>query len=194
MIPKFLMFASVDPGVLPLDVHGIETFAGRGAEFAAWLTHLGEPWLCLPLCVLFLAFSGQWRQLSVARLVGVGLVLLIIVQGLKFGLDRPRPGAVLQEVLELSGGGLKARAMPSGHTAMAAYVFGLLGMILWRQRWGGTALVVGLVTPLVVAWSRIAIGAHWPTDVLAGLCLGFVLAMAALGRASRPPQHTEVSE
>ncbi len=59
-------------------------------------------------------------------------------------------------------------SFPSGHSANAASLFGGLAMNL-RKRWM-TALAVCL--PLAVGFSRVVVGAHYPTDVLAGLALG----------------------
>lgn len=172
----------------PLDLVGLRAVAGGAEDLAVIVTSLGEPWLCLPVFTVFLLTFSRWRDLPVARFFLGAVLLLLVVQGLKFGVDRPRPAAVLAEVVPLAGGHLKARAMPSGHTATAAYFFGLCGLILWRRRRLGLAGAVGLATPLAVGWSRIAIGAHWPSDVLLGLLIGFVLARVALGRASNAPK------
>ena len=176
------------------DLLGLQMLAGRADRLAFWLTHLGEPWLGLPLFALGVLVFRLRSGFPVARVCGAGLLLLLVVQGLKFGIDRPRPGAVLPQVSELPGGQLKARAMPSGHSATGAFVFAVLGGLLWRRRRRLIALTVGLGLPLIIGWSRVAIAAHWPSDVLFGLMLGFVLAMVALGRASKHTEPTGMSE
>ena len=160
-----------------------EMLAGPGAEWAAWVTHLGEPQVALPLLVVILGFRLGWRDAGrhLRRLCFAGLVLLVVVQGVKRTLDRPRPAAVLTGVSGLPGGHLTHHAFPSGHSAFAAFVGGALmaspATGLWRA-------VVGLAV-VAVGWSRIAIGAHWVSDVVVGLVLGFGLAFAAVGRHRR---------
>lgn len=108
----------------------------------------------------------------------------IVVQAFKHGLPMPRPLAVLgpENVLVL-GEALWGRALPSGHTASA---FALAGALLadasptraWRLR----ALALGFA--IAVGWSRMAVGAHWPTDVLAGAVVGLALGRASWGLGS----------
>ena len=69
--------------------------------------------------------------------------------------------------------------MPSGHTARAFAVAALLASTV-RPRWG--ALALGLAA--MVGISRIYLGLHWPSDVLAGALLGIVLA-ASMRRAGK---------
>ncbi len=180
--------------VFPVDLTGLHLLAGKGDQFAYWLTHLGEPWLCLPLLFLGRRLLKLEAGLSWLRIGIFALVLLVVVQGLKFGIDRPRPGAVLEEVAMLPGGDLKARAMPSGHSATGAFIFAILGGLLWRQRCSFLAVALGIGLPVTIGWSRIAIAAHWPSDVFFGLLIGFVLAMMTLGRASSPTESTGMSE
>ena len=119
--------------VFPVDLTGLYLLAGKGDQFAYWLTHLGEPWLCLPLLFLGRRLLKLEAGLSWLRIGIFALVLLVVVQGLKFGIDRPRPGAVLEEVAMLPGGDLKARAMPRIQCDRCVY-FAVLGGLLWRQR------------------------------------------------------------
>ena len=61
-------------------------------------------------------------------------------------------------------------SFPSGHSTNAATVFGALAVSL-RRRW---MTVVAIVIPLLTGISRFVVGAHYPTDVLGGLLLGFI--------------------
>ena len=70
--------------------------------------------------------------------------------------------------------------MPSGH-ALAAISCGVVLMIVMNFR-GAKKLNLLLVGGafLIAAWSRVAVGAHWPSDVIAGAALGIlVLVMAS---------------
>ena len=64
-------------------------------------------------------------------------------------------------------------SFPSGHGATAVSLFGSIGREL-RKRWMWTLAVV---MPLLIGLSRIAVGVHYPTDVLAGWAVG----LAAIG-------------
>lgn len=61
-------------------------------------------------------------------------------------------------------------SFPSGHSTNATTVFGSLAVKL-RKRW---VTVVAIVIPLLTGFSRFVVGAHYPTDVLAGWLLGVV--------------------
>lgn len=61
-------------------------------------------------------------------------------------------------------------SFPSGHSTNAVTVFGSLAACL-RKRW---FTVIAIVIPLLTGFSRIVVGAHYPTDVLAGWLLGLV--------------------
>jgi undecaprenyl-diphosphatase len=60
--------------------------------------------------------------------------------------------------------------MPSGHTALSFAGLVMLGMLMPRFKWLTWTLAI------LIAVSRVAIGAHWPTDVLLGAFVGMVAA------------------
>ena len=77
-------------------------------------------------------------------------------------LTRPRPA--LWEVLhpELSYG------FPSGHAMAAAALATTLGFLLWPTRWRWPAAGLGAAWKLGMGWTRMYLGVHYPSDVLAG--------------------------
>ena len=81
-------------------------------------------------------------------------------------------------------------SMPSGHALMAAALFPVLAALAgraWpRRRRFHYALSAAAV--VLVSFSRLYLGVHWPTDVLAGLLLGGGLALAGLGLLDREPR------
>ena len=101
----------------------------------------------------------------------------LLSQAVKAYLAYPRPGLVLPEgMLHFIGNPvLRSGSMPSGH-ALAAFTIGSLWVCLARQRgyrpWFEALLWAAAV---LMALSRIAVGAHWPSDVLVGSGLGLLV-------------------
>ncbi len=77
-------------------------------------------------------------------------------------------------------------SFPSGHTLNSTVSYGLIALLIWRSGWPAwlrRASVVGLVVLIIlVGLSRIALGAHYPSDVLGGWLAGvaIVATVAAL--------------
>jgi len=64
-------------------------------------------------------------------------------------------------------------SFPIGHTLAAIAYYGLLALVLWPWERRGWAMLAGLEVPLV-ALSRVYLGAHYPSDVLASLAIGTI--------------------
>ena len=129
--------------------------------------------LVTAVTIFYLLFLGKWREaLMMLIAVGGGQILSSL---LKLGIDRPRPDLVphLVEVQTLS--------FPSGHAMMAAVTYLTLGSMLAGIVPGRAikiyVLGVAVLVTLMVGVSRIYLGVHWPSDVVAGWCAGFAWAM-----------------
>ena len=123
--------------------------------------------------IFYLLLIGRWRTaLLVLVTVGGGQILSSL---LKLGIDRPRPDLVshLVDVQTLS--------FPSGHAMMSAVTYLTLGSMLAGIVPGRATKIyvlgVAVLITLMVGVSRIYLGVHWPSDVLAGWCAGFAWAM-----------------
>ena len=94
---------------------------------------------------------------------------------LKLGFARARPDLVtpLTQVLTLS--------FPSGHTALSAICYLTLGALLAQTQSSRTIrihfIATAVLLTLLVGVSRIYLGVHYPTDVLAGWCIGIAWAL-----------------
>jgi undecaprenyl-diphosphatase len=89
----------------------------------------------------------------------------------KWIFQRPRPRVIPR----IAGAGGGWYSFPSGHATMAPLVFGL-GVLIWSAPWPRATrvalLLLAAVCSLLIGFSRVYLGVHWPTDVLAGLLLG----------------------
>jgi undecaprenyl-diphosphatase len=103
----------------------------------------------------------------VVSAVGSGLLLSTL---LKHGFDRPRPDLVPH------GSHVYSASFPSGHAMMSAITYLTLGVLLARtvadRRLRLYLVSLAVLLTAAVGVSRVYLGVHWPTDVLAGWTLG----------------------
>jgi len=121
----------------------------------------------------YLLTLNKWRNalmLLVATLGGTA-----ISEGLKMGFNRPRPDLVAHIVETTS------MSFPSGHAMLSAVTYLTLGALIARTQekrsLRGYVLGAAILVTLLIGLSRIYLGVHWPTDVLAGWCLGAAWAL-----------------
>jgi undecaprenyl-diphosphatase len=111
--------------------------------------------------------------LAVLVAVGVGIMLSMAV---KFGIDRPRPDLVPH------GSYVYTASFPSGHSMMSAVVYLTLAAMLARvqPQWRLRIYILGVavLVTLLVGFSRVYLGVHWPSDVLAGWAVGAAWALS----------------
>ncbi|AZO26763.1 phosphatase PAP2 family protein [Mesorhizobium sp. M1B.F.Ca.ET.045.04.1.1] len=152
---------------------------------------IGPPWLEGAVrdvtalgssAVLVLITTATIIYLLLIRRPATALFVFVAVAGgqvlsslLKFEVDRPRPELVSHLVNETS------LSFPSGHAMLSAVTYLTLGSLAARFLPDRTTkiFVLGLavLTTVLVGASRVYLGVHWPSDVLAGWCAGFAWAM-----------------
>lgn len=144
-----------------------------------------NPWLTA--IMLFITFFGTpvfwvgiasvfyWRAQENRSFFLMNLVVFVsaIVGALKFAFARPRPSAEEFQVLSSDDYGLQG--FPSGHSAMIAAAFSYSWKTIKKHEKALFAILV-----LLVAYSRLYLGMHYPMDVIAGLALGLVIGKANL--------------
>ncbi len=140
-------------------------------EVARDLTALGSIGV---LVLLTLAVEGF---LLLQRKVRAALLVLVAIAGgqilstlLKLGFERPRPAAIFHDVW------VSTYSFPSGHAMLAAVTYLTLGALLARVqpqlRIKAYLLLVAVLLTVLVGVTRVYLGVHWPTDVLAGWTVG----------------------
>lgn len=141
----------------------------------ATITYLGATELAIGVATVLAALT--WRKCRSFALVYpatlvVGLLLNVTLKAM---IGRPRPPD--------PAAGVALASFPSGHTLQATLLLGLMPIavyLLSGRRWLFRTMValcsVGIVA---VGWSRIHLGAHWPTDVIGGFLVGAALILVA---------------
>lgn len=130
--------------------------------------------LVIALAFALLASLRRWTE-ALLLLAGAGGGLLIS-QGLKLVFGRERPDMAYRAVEAVNA------SFPSGHAMLSAVVFLTLGVLATRfadkRRVKVLAMGAAVLVSLLVGMSRVYLGVHWASDVLAGWCVGAAWAMA----------------
>ncbi len=153
---------------------------------------IGPPWV--EASVMDITALGGFAVLALVTLMAAGYLLVrrrwvdalmllvatiggtLISEGLKVGFNRPRPDLVAHIVETTS------MSFPSGHAMLSAVTYLTLGALIARtqeQRQSrGYVIACAILITVLIGLTRIYLGVHWPTDVLAGWCLGAAWALA----------------
>lgn len=130
-------------------------------------TLLGDPtllWVLVLVAAALLARSGRPRL--AVFLLAVRLGAQLISSGLKLAVDRARP--VFDEPVDTALGA----AFPSGHTLAAAAVWTAVALLLLPRVRTAPVVAVTAAVVIAVAASRVLLGVHYLSDVVAGVLLG----------------------
>jgi undecaprenyl-diphosphatase len=146
---------------------GLRNFMHAVSRFGDWPSHV-----TLGLILLGFAYwrgSRRWMRIFAAMILACALAG-IATRVIKISTGRARPN--VQTEAEWNGPRLSPRynSFPSGHTAASTAFFATLALASWRIG------LLFLVTPLVVAFSRMYVAAHYLSDVVAAALIGAVAA------------------
>lgn len=150
--------------------------------FFIWLTDsaaivaYGTPFLLLLISLIKRNNVAQRNSLYVIiSLVSAG----IIVTSLKYSIDRTRPFLTYSFIQSVSDGG--SPSFPSGHTS-DAFVLATSLTLIYRKWY---VILPFLIWALAVAYSRMDLGVHYPSDVMGGIIIGSGSALLCYGVRKR---------
>ncbi len=166
-------------------------------EIVRDFTALGGTGVLSFICLATVGFLLLRRRFRMTALLAVALLGGTLLSSLlKIGFARPRPELVSKFSYVTS------FSFPSGHSLMAAVVYLTLAAMLVRIQPNrvlkGYILFLAVLLTLMIGFSRVYLGVHWPTDVLAGWSIGSAWALlcwlAARALQKRGAVEEEVPE
>lgn len=147
---------------------------------AAWaFTNAGYAYVLAPLyaaCIIVAVVSPRWRLVALL-VVASGLIAWGAADGLQHYFARPRRHDWLIK-REL------AFSYPSSHAAISTAFYFFAGVLALRSKLPRALAVAAFAVLTVltagICWSRLALAAHYPTDVIGGIALGLVIICALM--------------
>ena len=136
-----------------------------------WVSELGRAWTVYGIGGTLVLFLILKRHAAYAAGLGISLAAsglgILLIKGL---VERARPPRALQAYIEIW------YSFPSAHAALSAALYGFIAYIAWKSipnpvvRYIAISIIAGIV--LIISFSRLYLGVHYASDVLAGLALG----------------------
>lgn len=141
------------------------------------MTLIGQPAFAL-LSAAAVSYYGEYSQNWQLILAGIIVAAtLLLASGLKFVLRRQRPLTEYAASMFF-----KTYSFPSGHAAASTSCYGLVIYLLLASQQAFLVATGVVLIPVVasIGISRVYLGAHFPTDILAGWAFGLVGLAAAI--------------
>lgn len=173
LLASFYLDAGADGWMVEHQNAGVRKFMQAVSRFGDWPEHVGLGLILMGIA--FLRGSQRWMRIFAAMLVACALAGLAN-RVVKISAGRARP--TVQAEARWSGPNFNSsyQAFPSGHTAASTAFFATLAFASWR-------IGVGLLAiPLLIAFSRMYVTAHYLSDVV---CAALIGALAAYFVARR---------
>lgn len=142
-------------------------------------TIVGQPAVLFGGLVVFTLYMYLIKQYTLAKVGAITSVLLLVSPFFKLVFQRARP----DELLYASYKQPKSYSFPSGHAYCTVLVFGLFAYLAFtRLSSPYNILIPSILAVLVIliGISRVYLGAHYPSDVLAGWALGAVVLLVLI--------------
>ena len=165
-LDRTLLMALRSPGD-PTDPIGPRWFEEAARDVTGLGGHAVLTMVTLAAIAYLLLARKRHAAVLVVAAIGGGMLMSTL---LKLGFDRPRPDLVPHGVR------VYTASFPSGHAMLSAVTYLTLGALLARvqprRRIKAFLLGVAILLTVLIGMSRVYLGVHWPSDVLAGWCGG----------------------
>lgn len=140
-------------------------------------TYIGEPMVLLLGCLvlsIWLLYREERSQATVLVIAGVGAVVLNNLLKILFGRARPELWERIVDVGRYS--------FPSGHAMISFVILGMISYLLSSKfpQWRGWIIGLTLILVAGIGLSRLYLGVHWPTDIVAGYAAGLVWLLSCI--------------
>lgn len=159
-----------------------------GSIAGIWVSELASATTVLGLslvAVLILSRSRRWYDLAGFLTAVAGSTILSLL--IKEVVGRPRPPVSLQAYREVGS------SFPSMHAVAALTLYGFLAWLVWRdcapRAWRYAAAFGAIALTLAIGFSRVYLGVHYPSDVLAGYAIGGLFLAAGIRFAKKQPRQ-----
>ncbi|MEH1941561.1 MAG: phosphatase PAP2 family protein [Nostoc sp.] len=144
---------------------------------AVALAIIGLPWTAIPILgaiAVMLLLQKRWR--SLAYLLTASLGSVIINRTAKELMHRVRP-QLWQSIAPES-----SFAFPSAHAMTSITLVAILLFLTWPSSWRWLVLIFGSLYIIAIAWCRLYLGVHFPSDILAGwmVALGWTMGVSLI--------------
>jgi undecaprenyl-diphosphatase len=169
ILAAFCLDASAQAWIAEHQSAGLKNFMRGVSRFGDWPEHVALGFILLALA--YWRRSNKWMRIAAAMIIACALAGAA-ARVVKVSTGRARPS--VQTEAAWNGPNLSARynAFPSGHTAASAAFFATLALACWRLG------VPFLLIPILIAFSRMYVAAHFLSDVVCAALIGLVTAYA----------------
>ncbi|TKC10719.1 phosphatase PAP2 family protein [Pedobacter polaris] len=139
------------------------------------ISFFGElPWsllMVLVVAAVFFLFKYRRESYFITSILLSGLVIL----GIKSVIDRPRPTAFYVRLVEIN----RFQSFPSGHVMSYVLFFGFIIILMKTMKnipanTRKSVIYISAFLMVAIPFSRVYLGAHWPSDTIGGFILGLI--------------------